>query len=114
VNYFDTSALVKHFTEEAGSRQVNALIEAEPRLATSRVAYAEVHAALARKLRERALTPVFHRTIARSFDSDWRTYTRVDLVDPLLALTPDLVGRYPLRGFDAIHLASAIILREMG
>ena len=70
-----------------------------------------MHAALARKLREGALTPPAHQTIAHSFDSDWRVYLRIDLVDPLLALTRELVLRHPLRGFDAIHLASALRLR---
>jgi uncharacterized protein with PIN domain len=66
MNYFDTSALTKHFTQEAGSPRVEALVAAEPELATSRVAYAEMHASLARKLREGALTAVAHQTIARS------------------------------------------------
>jgi uncharacterized protein len=112
MNYFDTSALIKHLIEEAGSERVETLITAEPRLATSQVAYAEVHAALARKLREGALTPAAHQTISHSFDSDWRLYLRIDLIDPLLALTRELVLRHPLRGFDAIHLASALRLRE--
>ncbi|MFZ0886940.1 MAG: type II toxin-antitoxin system VapC family toxin [Candidatus Binataceae bacterium] len=112
MNYFDTSALIKRFIEEAGSKQVEALIEADPRLATSRVAYAEVHAGLARKLREGAMTAGAHRRTSRLFESDWRAYIRVDLVDPLLALVRDLVQRHPLRAFDAIHLASAIRLQE--
>jgi PIN domain nuclease of toxin-antitoxin system len=47
MNYFDTSALLKQFVEEAGSRRVETLIAAEPELANSTVAYAEVHATLA-------------------------------------------------------------------
>ncbi len=112
MNYFDSSALIKRFVEEAGSKRVEALIEAEPPPATSKVAYAEVHAGLARKLRERGLTPAAHRSASRTFDADWRAYVRVELVDPLLVLARDLVQRRPLRGFDAIHLASALRLRD--
>ncbi|MBV8357338.1 MAG: type II toxin-antitoxin system VapC family toxin [Deltaproteobacteria bacterium] len=112
MNYFDTSALIKHLIQEAGSQQVETLIIAELWLATSKVAYAEVHAALARRLREGALTHTAHQTISHSFDSDWRVYLRIDLVDPLLTLTRELVLRHPLRGFDAIHLASALRLQE--
>jgi hypothetical protein len=39
-------------------------------------------------------------------------YLRLDLVDALLSLTRGLVRRQPLRGFDAIHLASALLLQE--
>ena len=112
MNYFDSSALIKRFVEEAGSKRVEALIEAEPAPATSKVAYAEVHAGLARKLRERGLTPAAHRSVSRTFDSDWPAYVRVELVDPLLILARDLVQRRPLRRFDAIHLASALRLRD--
>jgi len=112
MNYFDTSALIKRFVEEPGSRRVEALIALDPQIATSKVAYAEVHAGLARKLRERAIAAAAHRTASRVFDTDWRAYLRVDLADRVLTLTRDLVRRHPLRGFDAIHLASAMHLRE--
>ena len=112
MNYFDSSALIKRFVEEPGSKRVEALIEAEPPPATSKVAYAEVHAGLARKPRERGLTPAVHRSASRTFDADWPAYVRVELVDPLLILARDLVQRRPLRGFDAIHLASALRLRD--
>jgi uncharacterized protein with PIN domain len=99
VNYFDTSALVKQLTEEAGSERVANLIAAEPQLATSKVAYAEVHASLARKLREHLLTPLAHQRVSDAFDSDWSFYLRIDLVDALLKFTRELALRHPLRGF---------------
>ena len=55
MNYFDTSALVKRFVEEAGSASVDALVSAGP-VGTATVAFAEVHAGLARKQRDGDLT----------------------------------------------------------
>jgi len=81
MNYFDTSARIKRFAEEAGSQRVEALLAADPQLATSKVAYAKAHAGLARKLREGVLSPAAHRRVSRQFDSDWRAYIRVDLLD---------------------------------
>jgi len=112
MNYFDTSALVKRFVEEPGSRRVGALIASQRQIATSKIAYAELHAALARKLRERKLTLPAYRSISGRFDSDWLAYIRVELADALLRLTRELVRRHPLRGFDAIHLAAAIRLQD--
>ncbi len=112
MNYFDTSALIKRFVDESGSKRVAAVLAREPVVATSKVAYAEVHAGLARKLREKALATAAYRTISRTFDTDWRAYVRVDLADPLLLIVRDLVRRHPLRGFDAIHLASAMRLQQ--
>jgi uncharacterized protein len=112
VNYFDTSALVKRFVDEPGSRRVAALIASQRRIATSKIAYAELHAALARKLREPKLTLPAYRRISGRFDLDWHAYVRVELGDAVLGLTRDLVRRHPLRGFDAIHLAAAIRLQD--
>jgi predicted nucleic acid-binding protein len=109
--YFDTSALIKRFVAERGSDAVAALFGAEPLVATSVVAYAEVHAGLARKLRERVLTAGGHRRTTRAFDADWNALLRVGVTEQLLALVPGLVRRHPLRGFDAIHLAAAIRLQ---
>ena len=50
--YLDTSALIKRFVTERGSRLVRRLVAQPPAVATSKIAYAEVHAALARKRRE--------------------------------------------------------------
>jgi predicted nucleic acid-binding protein len=38
MNYFDTSALIKRFVEEPGSERVDAVVDEEPLLATSKVA----------------------------------------------------------------------------
>ena len=46
---------------------------------------------------------------------DWESYIRVDLRDEILRLARDLIRQYPLRGFDTIHLASALsVKRTMG
>jgi predicted nucleic acid-binding protein len=112
MNYFDTSALIKRFVDEPGSDAVAALLAAEPLAATSVVAYAEVHASLARKLRDRAMTTSDHRRTVRAFDADWRALVRVGVTERVLALVPGLVRCHPLRGLDAIHLASAVCLRS--
>jgi predicted nucleic acid-binding protein len=45
------------------------------------------------------------------FERDWQAYIRVDLQDEILVLARDLIQRHTLRGFDAIHLASALSLK---
>jgi hypothetical protein len=39
---------------------------------------------------------------------EWESYVRVDLRDEILGLARDLIREHPLRGFDAIHLSSAL------
>ena len=115
--YADSSALVKRYLEEHGSDKLNAKIagatKASHRVLTSVLSFAEVHAAMARKLRERTVRATEYHWATARFDSDWRTYlTRVDLTTAVLTLIPDLVKRHSLKGSDAIHLASALWVRD--
>ena len=113
MNYLDTSALVKRFVVERGSPLVQALVSREGPVATAKIAYAEVHAGLARKHREGHLPGSQYALACRQFEADWQAYIRVDLQDEILVLARDLIQRHPLRGYDAIHLASAINLQSV-
>lgn len=85
---------------------------AAERVFTSRAAYAEVHAALARKRRDGELSPRGFSTAATAFEAEWPAYDHVLIDDTTLAPVRRLVRRYPLRGFDAIHLGAALWLRD--
>jgi predicted nucleic acid-binding protein len=111
MNYLDTSALIKRFVTEKGSPLVESLVSQEGFVATAKIAYAEVYAGLTRKHREGHLPGSQYALACRQFESDWQAYIRVDLQDEILVLARDLIQRHTLRGFDAIHLASALSLR---
>ena len=111
MNYLDTSSLIKRFVTEKGSPRVESLVSQRGHVATAKIAYAEVYAGLARKHREGHLPGSQYALACRQFESDWRAYVRLDLQDEILSLARDLIQRHPLRGFDAIHLASALGLK---
>jgi predicted nucleic acid-binding protein len=111
VIYLDTSALVKRFVQEKGSPVVQSLFQSANGVATAKIAYAEIFAGLTRKLRERNLSRAQYSTACRQFESDWHAYVRVELQDDILLLARDLIQRHPLKGFDAVHLASALRLK---
>ena len=110
--YFDTSALIKRFVNEKGSSLIQSLVNRNRTLATATVAYAEIFAGLTRKLREGNISRPQYNLTCRQFESDWRAYLRVELQEHILLLARDLIQRHPLRGFDAVHLASAVSLRS--
>lgn len=110
--YFDTSALIKLFVNEAGSRLVARLVTEDGAVATAKIAYTEVHAGLVRKHRAGEISAAEYARTSREFEAEWPAYVRLDLQDDLLVLARDLVRRHPLRGFDAIHLASALSLQS--
>jgi predicted nucleic acid-binding protein len=109
--YLDTSALIKRFVLEPGSDAVSRLVAREM-VATATIAYVEVHAALMRASRDGRLTASQYALTARQFEREWPAYAHVELRDDVLRLARDMVRRHPLRGYDAVHLASAATVRR--
>lgn len=112
MNYLDTSALIKRFVVEKGSPLIQTIVTRKGPIATAKIAYAEVYAGLTRKHREGHLSASQYALACRQFERDWQAYIRVDLRDEILLLARDLIQQHPLRGFDAIHLASALSLKS--
>ena len=112
--FVDTSVLVKLYIAEPGSEQMREAAVKEEQIAASVLAFAEIHAALARRRREGLLLPREHEELRLRFADDWEVITQVPVGVEVLALIPGLCERYPLRGADAVHLASALLLRQEG
>ena len=96
------------WTSETRARVGNATL-----VATSRVAYPEARAALARRQREAAIT---RRGLARAvsaLDRDLGRFVVVELSAKVARRAGELAERRGLRGFDAIHLASALEVEEL-
>lgn len=111
--YLDTSALVKlYVAEEDSGGLVRRAIEEAERIATSTVAYAEARSGFARKHREDVFDDAQLRRAVSDLDEDWPTYALLVVSDPIARRAGELAERHALRGFDAIHLASAVRLSE--
>ena len=110
--YLDTSALVKLYVREEGYDLVREAVRGAGRVATSTVAYAEAGAVLARKEREGDLDEEGYRRAVEALDAEWRGFVRQAVSDRVAYRAGEMAQRYALRGFDAVHLASAARLRE--
>ncbi len=109
--YLDTSALVKLYVREPGSTALRAHAAKAGALATSMVAYAEARAAFARLKQSGASSDTRHQQRLQQFEHDWEALLRVELAADVLRSAGDLAEIYGLRGFDSIHLASALWLK---
>jgi len=107
--YLDTSSLVKLYLEEVGSEAVHRWAQEAEILATSRVAYPETLAALARRWREGDLDEAGFQRVVDAFKEQWHAFAILDLNETLAG---ELAITHALRGFDAIHLAAALDLRR--
>jgi predicted nucleic acid-binding protein len=110
MRYFDSSALVKRYVREAGTREVRALLGDGRRAVTSRVAFAEIAAAVARRARAGDLAAAARGGVLGQLERDFEVFDVIDATAEVVAGVPALVRRHPLRGFDAVHLASCLLL----
>jgi len=113
VFYLDTSALVKRYYEEPGSAYINHIFETSLYTITSIIAYPEVLSALSRKKRERNISKNDYDFALKNFKLDWTDFYIIgELTNEIVERTTNLFRDYPLRGFDAIHLATALVTKR--
>jgi uncharacterized protein len=117
VLYLDSSALVKRYRYEPGTAALNRKLTEEANssrsIFTSTLTYAEIHAAVARRSRDGQLSTIEAAAIQEKFDSDWvLAFTPIELGARVLGFIPSIVKQFPLKGADAVHLASALWLRD--
>jgi predicted nucleic acid-binding protein len=109
--YIETSALAKCYLAEAESALVEEITQrAAPAVYTSRITYPEVLSLLARSVRDRRISNDDYQRHKRCFLRDWELLKIVEPTAECLRPAERLVERYPLRGFDAVHLCSALLL----
>jgi predicted nucleic acid-binding protein len=110
--YLDASALVKRYVAERGSREVAAAIAAAEGVGTSLISRAETAAALAKAVRVRALTRDEAASALQVFRSEWSNLVRVQATEVLVARADQLAWELGLRGYDAVHLAAALVWQD--
>lgn len=106
--YLDSSALVKRYVAEAGSRDVRSAVAEAAYNSTSLISRAEVSAALARAVRLGALSTRAGRACQEAFLLDWPSVIRVEINESIVAQAGSLAWQHGLRGYDAVQLASAL------
>ena len=106
------SALIKRYVAEPGSDWLEGLVFEPDQvlILTSRVTMVEVWSALARRQRESSISDAHHADALDAFREDclWR-YRFVEFEGPVYNLAGELIGRHPLRAYDSVQLASALV-----
>lgn len=121
--YLDTSALVKGYVQEDGTEAVRAVLhEARTTPAAARVfvcslAHPEAVSAITRRENTGALSNFEAARAVQRIDQDFTTahprpYEVLDATRPVATRAAALVRAHRLRGFDAVHLAAALELRD--
>ena len=110
--YLDSSALIKRYVAEPGSDWLKATVyePGDTLLLTSRVTMVEVWSALARRQREASISLEHHADALDAFREDClKQYRFVEFEEAVYELAGRLIARHPLRAYDAVQLASALV-----
>ncbi len=113
IRFFDTSAFVKRYVEEPGSAIVRMTLRSHP-ATVARATFAEAAAAVARACRLGAMSEMERDVILDRLYVDFSQLSVVEMRRAIVERVPLLVTRYPLRGYDAVQLASALAVRDTG
>ncbi len=98
--YLDSSALIKRYQNEQGTESLNARLREEAKglrsVFTSVLTYAEIHAAFARRAREKLLSTEEAAAVQDEFDADWvLSIGPIELGTGVLVFVPGLGKRIP-------------------
>lgn len=113
--YTDSSALVKRYVNEIGSAWIQSLCDpsSEHVIALAYIGLVEIAAALAMKVRQGALAPIIRDNLLRDVRRDAQNqYWLIDVDYRIIQHAMELTRQHKLRGYDAVHLSTAIFLHE--
>lgn len=110
--YLDASAAIKRYVIEPGTAEVHQAIEASSLVGTGLISRAEIAAALAKARRMGVLLPDEAEAALEAFRAEWPDFVRIQITETLVARADSLAWQHGLRGYDAVHLASALVWQE--
>ena len=110
--YLDSSALVKRYVAERGSADVARLLAQADMIGTSIISRAEISAALSKAARAKLLSRREAAAALQVFRAEWADWIRLQLTETIVAQADALAWEHSLRGYDAVHLASALFWQD--
>ena len=114
--YWDTSALVKRYAQETGTVWVRNLTNPTLKhdIYTVRMTGVEMIAALFRKANTGQISRHDADLFAHDFRLDWQQqYQIIEVTVNVSELAMKLAEKQGLRGYDAVHLAAALVVQDM-
>ena len=111
--YFDTSALVKRYLSEMDSDKVMALFNENDHIFGSVViTQVEMAATFQRAVRMEAASSKLATEVWADFLDHWQSFTRLRIFAGTIERASENAWKYYLRGYDALHLAAALLWQE--
>lgn len=112
ISFFDSSAFAKRFIEESGSNEVEKICVDSESIAVSSICFPEIISALNRRLREGSISKKDYFLIKERLIEEFEYIEIINVVPEVIAKSIILLEKNSLHTLDAIHIASALILKS--
>ena len=112
IAYLDTSALVPLLVAEPVSPACRRVWDDADDVVSNRLCFVETAAALAQAKRLKRITARAHRSALGALTDLWDQLQIVEVDQPLVERAAVLADRFDLRGYDAVHCASAELVND--
>ncbi len=116
IYYCDSSAVVKIYIDETGSKYIRYLSHKAPigDIFINTISGPEVLSALHRRFRSDDLAPGVFTQACTDFVEDFeKFYNRIPASDQIILLAMRVINKHPLRGSDSVQLATALHLQTI-
>src|SRR5258708_10434744 len=103
---------MKRYVSERGTNWVSAIASPSTgnTITIAQMTQIEVFSGVSRRKREQIITPRGARMIRLLLGRHMlREYQIIEITQPLITTAEDLLDKYPLRAYDSVQLASALI-----
>jgi predicted nucleic acid-binding protein len=111
ITYFDTSSLIKFIIREIGSEETRNIWSLSNEKVSSHLTRTEMHSALMRKVREGNVLASAVPAHLGALDRLFADVILIDITSDVIDASCELVKEFPLKSADAIHLATALMVR---
>lgn len=112
MRFWDTSALVPAFLEEATTREVRRWLAKDPKVTTWMMTRLEVLSAIARRKRERPEQAALLSRVIRDVLEASPNWTEISEAVPARRLAERIIMDHSLRAADALQLGAAILAAD--
>ena len=109
--FCDTSALLKLFVEEEHSESMAVTALAAESLAVSRLAWAEVMSAIARRARDMPRDAAALAKARQAFVDGWPDFVTMEVTQRVVEQAGEYAEAFALRAYDSMQLATLQTLR---
>jgi len=111
ITYFDSSSLLKFIIREIGSEGTRYIWSLSNEKVCSHLTRTEMHSALMRKVREGSVPASAVPAHLGALDKLFADVILIDITSDVIDASCELVKVFPLKSADAIHLATALMVR---